>query len=104
MVKLKDISRPRNVFEVLFKAYLIFKDFSRVLYIQVLFKPVRTLSNPSTGDTALRNSFKNTSSVNNLDPDQAQPDLDPNFLQRLSVDDNGGQRVNPNYILRQAKT
>ena len=35
-----------------------------------------------------------------MDPDQAQPDLDPNCLQRLSVDNNGGQRVNPNYILK----
>ena len=32
-----------SVFQVLFKANLIFKDFKTVLYIQVLFKPVRTL-------------------------------------------------------------
>ena len=44
MVKFKDFSRPFCVFQVLFKANLIFKDFKTVLYIQVLFKPVRTLS------------------------------------------------------------
>ena len=35
---------------------------------------------------------------NNMNPDQAwgfdRPDLSPNCLQRLSVDDNGRQRVN----------
>ena len=41
MVKFKDdFSRPLSVFQVLFKANFIFKT---VLYIQVLFKPVRTL-------------------------------------------------------------
>ena len=40
MVKFKDFSRPLSVFQVLFKAKLIFK---RVLYIKVLFKPVPTL-------------------------------------------------------------
>ena len=40
MVKFKDFSRPLSVFQVLFKANLIFKT---VLYIQVLVKPVRTL-------------------------------------------------------------
>ena len=39
-----------------------------------------------------RNSFRNTIRVlNSLDPDQGQrfvgPDLDPNYLQRLSADD-----------------
>ena len=29
MVKFKDVSRPLSVFQVLFKANLIFKDFSR---------------------------------------------------------------------------
>ena len=40
----KDFSRLWIVFQVLFKADLIFKDFSRVLYFLVLFKPVRTLN------------------------------------------------------------
>ena len=45
MVKFKAFSRSLSVLQVLFKANLIFKDFSfnTVLYIQVLFKPVRTL-------------------------------------------------------------
>ena len=37
----KDFSRHLSVFQVLFKANLIFKDFSRLLYIQVLFKPCK---------------------------------------------------------------
>ena len=41
MVKFKDFSRPLSVFQVLFKANLIFKTF---LYIQVVFKTVLTLS------------------------------------------------------------
>ena len=43
MVKFKDFSGSLSVFPVLFKANFTFKDFSRVLYIQVLFKPVQTL-------------------------------------------------------------
>ena len=43
MVKFKDFSRPLSVFQVFFKANFIFKDFKTVLYIQVLYKPVRTL-------------------------------------------------------------
>ena len=39
LVKFKDFSRPLIAFQVLFKANIIFKEF----YIQVLFKPVRTL-------------------------------------------------------------
>ena len=39
MVKLKDFSMSLSVFPVLFKANLIFKDYSS----QVLFKPVLTL-------------------------------------------------------------
>ena len=41
MVKFEEFTRPLSVFQVLFKANLIFKT---VLYIQVLFKPVRTLA------------------------------------------------------------
>ena len=46
-----------------------------------------------------KNSFGNTNRVSNrLDPDQARhfvgPDLGPNCLQRLSVDDTSRQRVN----------
>ena len=40
MVKFKDFSRPFRFFQVLFKANLIFKD----CLIQILFKPVQTLS------------------------------------------------------------
>ena len=43
--KIQELSRPLSVSEVLFRANFIFKDFSRVLYIQVLFKPEQT---PST--------------------------------------------------------
>ena len=43
MVKFKDFSGPLSVFQVLFKANFIFKDLEDILYIQVLFKPVRTL-------------------------------------------------------------
>ena len=44
MVKFKDFSRPLSVFQVLFKANLIFKDFSRQSYIFKYSKPVRTMS------------------------------------------------------------
>ena len=46
MVKFKDFSRPLSVFQVLFKANFqgLFKT---VLYIQVLFKPARTLPSVS---------------------------------------------------------
>ena len=42
--------------------------------------------------------FRNTIRVSNsVDPDQAQqnvgPDLDQNFLQRLSAGNNGGQKI-----------
>ena len=51
MVKFKDFPRIFSVFQVLFKANLFFKDFSRQnLYIQVLFKPVRTLNANENGD------------------------------------------------------
>ena len=43
MVKFKDFSRSLHALQVLLKANFIFKGFSRVLYIQVLFKPVQTL-------------------------------------------------------------
>ena len=43
MVNFMNFSMPLSVFQVLFKANLFFKDFKTVLYIQVLFKPVRTL-------------------------------------------------------------
>ena len=43
MVKFKDFSQPLSVFQVLFKT---------VLYIQVLFKPVRTLVTGSTWNNA----------------------------------------------------
>ena len=60
MVKLKDFSRPLSVFQVLFKANFIFKDFSRQSFI---FKYFSSLCEPcfcfvfewpfSTGFTAL---------------------------------------------------
>ena len=44
MVKFKDFSRPLGVFQVLFKPNLKTKQILKtVLYIQVFFKPVRTL-------------------------------------------------------------
>ena len=45
MVKFKDFSRPLSVFQVLFKASLIFKDFSRQSFI---FKDFSVCAN---GDT-----------------------------------------------------
>ena len=42
MVKFKNFSRPFSVFQVLFKQ-ILFGLFKTILYIQVLFKPVRTL-------------------------------------------------------------
>ena len=45
MVKFKDFSRPLSVFPVLFKANLIFKDFSRQSYI---FKYFSSLCQPCT--------------------------------------------------------
>ena len=51
MVKFKDFSWPLGVFQVLFKASLIFKT---VLYIQVLFKHVRTLETTWSGGHELR--------------------------------------------------
>ena len=47
MVKFKNFSRLLRVFLVLFKANLISRTFKTVLYIQALFKPVRTLYNLS---------------------------------------------------------
>ena len=41
--KFKDLSRPLSVFQGKFYFQGLFKT---VLYIQVLFKPVRTLANP----------------------------------------------------------
>ena len=43
MVKFKDISRPLSVFQVLFKAILIFKDFLR---LSCLFKDFSSLCEP----------------------------------------------------------
>ena len=42
-VKIQGLFNAFGCFSSTFKANLIFKDFSRVLYIQVLFKPVQTL-------------------------------------------------------------
>ena len=43
MVKIKDFSRPLGVFQILFKANLIFKDFSRhkTVLKSVIFHPLR---------------------------------------------------------------
>ena len=38
MVKFKDFSRPLSVFQVFFKANLIFKDFSRQSFISSTFQ------------------------------------------------------------------
>ena len=43
--KIQGLFKAFDCFQVLFKANLIFKDFKTVLYIQVLFKLVRTLYN-----------------------------------------------------------
>ena len=98
MVVFKDFSRPLNVIQVLFKENLIFKDFSSVLYIQVLFKPVHAFLSSAdffSKSTFWKNSFRNTIGVSNsLDPDQARhfvpPDLVPNCLQQLSADGSSG--------------
>ena len=44
MVKCKDFSSPLSVFQVLSRQILFSRTFKTVIYIQVLFKPVQTLS------------------------------------------------------------
>ena len=48
MVKFKDFSRPLSIFEVLFKANFIFKDFSRQYCI---FKYFSSLCEPCIGQS-----------------------------------------------------
>ena len=48
MVKFNDFSRPLSVFQVLFKANFIFKDFQDSHIFSSTFKPMRTLLNSVT--------------------------------------------------------